>query len=385
VIPRTLFSAEHDMFRESVRRFVAREIVPLHGSWEEAGQVPREAWLKAGEAGLLCCNVPARWGGIGGDFLFSAIVIEELARVGATAPSFSLHSDIVAPYLVDFGSDDLRRRWLPAMTRGEAIAAVAMTEPSGGSDLRSIRTKAIREDGHLVLTGQKVFITNAQAADFVVVACKTAGSEGASGISLLLVETNREGFRRGRKLAKIGCKGQDTSELFFENVRVPVENLLGAEGRGFDHLVAELAQERLVQAVRSIAAAEAVLGWTIDYVAQRKAFGRRVADFQNTQFRLADLQAQCATSRVFVDRCLELHLSRGLDATDAAIAKLTTTELLGVVTDQCLQFFGGWGYMWEYPIARAFVAARLGWIGGGSVEVMKQIIARSIIPREAGR
>ncbi|MEX0407299.1 acyl-CoA dehydrogenase family protein [Aquibium sp. LZ166] len=385
MIPRTLFSEEHEMFRSSVRRFVEREVVPYHAAWEEAGQVPREAWLKAGEAGLLCCNVPAEWGGVGAGFLFSAIVIEELARVGASAPSWSLHSDIVAPYLVDFGSDELRRRWLPAMTRGEAIAAVAMTEPSGGSDLRSIRTRAMRKGDRFVLNGQKVFITNGISADLVVVACKTGMEEKAPGISLFLVEADRPGFRRGRKLQKIGCKGQDTAELFLEDVDVPDTNLLGIEGRGFDHLVTELAQERLVQAVRSIAAAEAVLGWTVDYVTDRQAFGRRLSDFQNTQFKIADIKAECVASRVFVDRCLELHLAGLLDATDAAIAKLTTTELLGRVTDQCLQFFGGWGYMTEFPVARAFVDARMARIAAGTSEIMRQIIARSIIPRDRTR
>ena len=385
MIPRTVFTAEHEMFRDSVRRFVEREIVPHHAAWEEAGVVPREAWRKAGEAGLLCCAIPEEYGGMGGDFLHSAVVLEEMARFGASGPAFSLHSDIVAPYLLHYGSGEQKRRWLPAMAKGEALAAVAMTEPSGGSDLQNIRTRAIRDGDDYVLNGQKVFITNAQGADVIVVAAKTDPTARGKGISLILVETDRPGFRRGKPLQKIGCKAMDTSELFFEDVRVPVANLLGTEGRGFAQLMTELAQERLVQAVRAMAAAEAALAWTIDYTANRQAFGQTLADFQNTQFRLAEMRAELAVHRVYVDRCLEVHLQGKLDAVDAAIAKMQTTELQGKVMDQCLQLFGGWGYMWEYPIARAFADARMARIAGGSIEVMKQIIARSILPKQQKR
>jgi acyl-CoA dehydrogenase len=385
MIPRTVFTAEHEMFRDSVRRFVEREIVPHHAAWEEAGVVPREAWRKAGEAGLLCCAIPEEYGGMGGDFLHSAIVLEEMARFGASGPAFSLHSDIVAPYLLHYGSGEQKRCWLPAMAKGEALAAVAMTEPSGGSDLQNIRTRAIRDGDDYVLNGQKVFITNAQGADVIVVAAKTDPTARGKGISLILVETDRPGFRRGKPLKKIGCKAMDTSELFFEDVRVPVTNLLGVEGRGFAQLMTELAQERLVQAVRAMAAAEAALAWTIDYTANRQAFGQTLADFQNTQFRLAEMRAELAVHRVYVDRCLEMHLQGKLDAVDAAIAKMQTTELQGKVMDQCLQLFGGWGYMWEYPIARAYADARMARIAGGSIEVMKQIIARSILPKQQKR
>lgn len=382
MIARRLFSEEHEIFRDSVRRFVEREIVPGHAAWEEAGCVPRTVWQRAGQAGLLCCCVPEVYGGSGGSFLHSAVVIEELARVGATGPAFALHSDMVAPYLLHYGTEEQKRRWLPPMARGEVLASIAMTEPSGGSDLQSMRTTAVRRGDEYRLSGQKVFITNAQHADLVVVACKTDAAARASGISLLLVEGSTPGFRRGRRLQKIGCKASDTLELFFDDAPVAIGNLLGgAEGQGFRQLMATLAQERLVQAVRAVAAAEAALSWTIDYTSQRKAFGRAIAEFQNTQFTLAELHAQIVTQRVLVDRCIELHLEGRLDAVDAAIAKMTTTEMQGVVMDRCLQLFGGWGYMWELPIARAYVDARMTRIAGGSVEMMKHIIAKSLLPR----
>ena len=380
MIPRTLFGPEHELFRDQVRRFIETEITPYHALWEQDGIVPRSVWRKAGEAGLLCTEVPEEYGGGGGDFLFGAIMIEEMARAGATGPTFYLHSDIVAPYLVHYGTEEQKRRWLPKMATGEVIVALGMTEPSGGSDVQSMRTTAIRDGEEYVINGQKVFITAGFNADLVVLACKTDPKARARGVSLILVETDRPGFQRGRKLEKIGCKAQDTAELFFQDLRVPVGNLLGEEGRGFYQLMTELAQERLVQAVRAIASSEAALQWTIDYTVQRKMFGQTLADFQNTQFKLAEMKADLVMQRVFVDRCIELHLKGALDAVDAAMAKLVSTELQGRVMDQCLQLFGGWGYMTEYPIARAFVDARLGRIGGGSVEVMKQIIARSLLP-----
>ena len=382
MIARTLFSEAHDQFRDTVRRFVERELVPHHASWEEAGIVPREAWRKAGAAGLLCCNVPEDQGGVGGDFLHSAIVIEELASAGMTGPAFSLHSDIVAPYILHYGTAAQKAQWLPRMATGEALAAVAMTEPSAGSDLQNIRTTARRDGDDFVINGQKVFITNAQGADVIVVAAKTDPAAGGRGISLILVETDRPGFSRGKPLHKIGCKAMDTSELFFADIRVPVANLLGVEGRGFAQLMTELAQERLVQAVRAVASAEAALRWTIEYTVSRSAFGQTIADFQNTQFKLAEMRAETVMQRVFVDRCLELHLAGGLSAVDAAIAKMQTTELQGRVVDACLQLHGGWGYMWDFPIARAFADARMSRIAGGSIEVMKQIIARDILPRQ---
>lgn len=379
MIPRTLFSADHEMFRDTVRRFIAEHVTPHHAQWERDGRTPRELWLAAGRAGLLCCNVPEAYGGMGGDFLHSTILIEEMARAGATGPTFYLHSDIVAPYLVEFGTEEQKAQWLPRMATGEVVVGVAMTEPSGGSDLKELRTTARRDGDEFVINGQKVFITNGHSADLLVVACKTDPKAGAKGVSLILVETDRPGFERGRLLEKIGCKAQDTAELFFADLRVPASNLLGTEGRGFAHLMSQLAQERLVQAVRAVASSEAALEWTIDYVRQRQMFGHTLADFQNTQFVIAGLHAEVMAQRVYVDRCVELHLNSQLDANDAAAAKMVTCELQGKVLDQCLQLFGGWGYMWEYPIARAWADARMTRIGGGAIEVMKHIIGRQLL------
>ena len=381
MIPRTLFSAEHDDFRASVRRFIAEHVSPHHAQWEKVGQVPRSLWHQAGELGLLCCNVPEAYGGMGGSFLHSTILIEEMADAGATGPTFYLHSDIVAPYLVDFGSEAQKQQWLPRMATGEVVVALGMSEPSGGSDVQAMRTQAVRDGDHYVINGQKVFITNGHSADLLLLACKTDPKARGKGVSLILVETDRPGFSRGRKLEKIGCKAQDTSELFFADVRVPVANLIGTEGSGFALLMTQLSQERLVQAIRGVASSEAALRWTLAYVAERKMFGHTLGDFQNTRFKLAELHAEVLAQRVFVDRCIELHLQGKFDAVDAAAAKLVTTELQGRVMDQCLQFFGGWGYMVEYPIARAFVDARMCRVGGGAAEVMRQIIGNALLPK----
>lgn len=381
MISRTLFSADHDLFRETVRRFIAQEITPHYPEWEKAGVVPREVWLQAGEVGLLCPTIPEVDGGPGGDFLHSVIIIEEMARAGAMAPTFYLQSDIVAPYILHFGTEQQKQRWLPLMATGEVVAAVGMSEPSGGSDLQNLKTTAVLDGDEYVVNGQKVFITNGHSADLLVLACRTEGVPGAKGVSLLLVETSTPGFERGRVLEKIGCKAQDTAELFFADMRVPAANRLGGAGKGFYHLMSELAQERLVQAVRAVASSEAAIGWTIDYALDRTMFGGTLADFQNTQFMIAQLHSDVLAQRVFLDRCIELHLAGELDAVDAAKIKMTTTQLQGRVMDECLQLFGGWGYMWEYPIARAFVDARMARVGGGAIEVMKQIIGRSLLPR----
>jgi acyl-CoA dehydrogenase len=378
MIPRTLFSEEHAIFRESVRRFIAAEITPHHAQWEKDGMVPRALWRKAGEAGLLCTAVPAEYGGMGGDFLMSLVVLEELGLAAASGPFFTLHSDIVAPYLVKYGSEAQKKRFLPGMASGEIIGAIAMTEPSGGSDLQRIRTTALRDGDDYVINGQKVFISNGILANLVIVACKTDPREAGKGVSLVLVETDRPGFA-ARRLEKIGLKAQDTAELFFADLRVPVSNLLGGEGHGFAQLMTELAQERLIQAARAVIMCEAALGWTIDYVSEREAFGQKIAAFQNTEFKLAEMKAEIAVARVFVDRLTELLLAGALDAVDAAIAKMTTTELQGRVMDECLQLFGGYGYMWEYPIARAWADARQSRIAGGTIEVMKHIIGRSLV------
>jgi acyl-CoA dehydrogenase len=381
VIPRTLFGEEHAIFRETVRRFVASEITPHHAQWEKDGVVPRALWRKAGAAGLLLTAAPEDYGGMGGDFRMSLVVLEELGLAGATGPFFNLHSDIVAPYILRYGSEAQKWRWLPPMASGKVIGAIAMTEPSGGSDLQRMRTTAIRDGDDFIINGQKVFISNGQLADLVILACKTDPREGARGVSLILVETDRPGFTKGRRLEKIGLKAQDTSELFFADLRVPAANLLGGEGRGFAQLMTELAQERLIQAAKAVVACEAALQWTIAYTTEREAFGQTLASFQNTQFVLAQLHAETVMARVLVDRLTEVHLKGELDAVDGAIAKLTTTELQGKVMDQCLQLFGGWGYMWEYPIARAWADARQSRIAGGSIEVMKHIIGRSLVGR----
>ena len=380
MIPRTIFDEYHEIFRASLKRFIAEEILPNYADWEKVGIAPRSIWKKAGDQGFLCTNVPDEFGGMGGDFLYSALMIEEMARAGCTTPTFYLHSEIISPYLVHHGSEEQKRTWLPKMASGEVITALGMSEPSGGSDVQNIRTTAIRDGDDYVINGQKTFITSGFNADLVVLACKTDPSQSARGISLILVETDRPGFSRGRMLEKIGCKGQDTAELFFEDLRVPVGNLLGTEGGGFAILMQELAQERLVQAIRAVSSAEAAVEWTIAYATERKMFGQSLADFQNTQFKLAELTGQLAAQRVFVDRCTDLHVRGVLDPVDAAMAKMVTTELQFKVMDECLQLFGGWGYMTEYPIARAFVDARLGRIGGGSIETMKSIIAKSIMP-----
>jgi acyl-CoA dehydrogenase len=381
VIPRTLFSWDHEQFRESVRRFVQAEVVPHHAEWEEAGVVPRDLWRRAGDAGFLCTAVPTAYGGQGGDFLSSLVVAEELASAGATGPFFHLHSDVVAPYILRYGTEEQKLRWLPRMAAGTTIGAIAMSEPRGGSDLQGIETRATRDGADWVINGQKVFISNGQLADLVIVAAQTEGGRGSRGLSLLLVEADRAGFARGRRLDKIGLRAQDTCELFFNDVRVPAASVLGEVGDGFAQLMSELAQERLLQAVRSIAAAEAAIRWTIDYTSERQVFGRPVASFQNTQFKLAELTAQTAAQRCFVDRCVELHLSGELTGPVAAMAKLNAAEIHCRATDECLQLFGGWGYMREYPIARAYVDARQTKLAGGSIEIMKTIIARAVLPR----
>jgi len=375
---RAMFSEEHEMFREQVRRFVDKEVVPHHDQWERDGVVSRELWQAAGEAGLLCCEVPEEYGGPGGDFLHSAIVVEELARAGTTGPAFYLHSDIVAPYLMAYGSEDQKKEWLPKMVSGETILAVAMTEPGAGSDLQGMKTKAERDGNHFVINGQKVFISNGQLADLVVLACKTDPEAGAKGISLVLVEREREGFTRGRNLEKIGYHAQDTSELFFVNVRVPMTNILGEENRGFIQLMEQLPQERLLIALRCATGIEAALDWTLEYTRGRKAFGRTIFDFQNSRFKLAEVKTRALATRAFVDQCLAAHVKGELDTATASAAKLFSTEQLAWVLDECLQLHGGYGYMREYPIGRAWADARMSRIAGGSSEIMKEIISRAL-------
>ena len=375
MIERKLFSAEHEIFRAQVARFMEREVVPFHGQWEKDGQISRETWNKAGETGLLCPTVPADYGGAGADFLFSAIVLEELARVGATGPGFGLHSDIVAPYILHYGSESQKQTWLPKMVAGEAVGAIAMTEPGAGSDLQGVRTSAVPDGDSLVVNGSKTFITNGQHADLVLLVTKTDTTEGAKGTSLVLVEGSREGFRRGRNLEKVGMKAQDTSELFFDDVRIPSENLLGEMGQGFTYLIQELPQERLLVGITAVAATEAALEWTINYTRERQAFGQAIADFQHIRFRLAELKTETQVGRVFLDRCMEAHLEGRLDVEAAAMCKYWLTDLQCRVIDECVQMHGGYGYMWEFPIARAFADARVQRIYAGTNEIMKELIS----------
>jgi alkylation response protein AidB-like acyl-CoA dehydrogenase len=380
---RTLFNSDHEAFRQTVRRFVDDELVPHHEAWEEARIVPRSVWRRAGELGLLCPNVPEAYGGAGADWLYNVVIIEETARAGVTGPGagFMVHTEMVAPYLLAAGSEALKCDILPKMVTGELIGALAMTEPGAGSDAKAIRTRAVRDGDVYLIDGQKTYISNGQNCDFVVLCCKTDPAAGARGVSLIVVDAATPGFARGRNLKKIGLKAQDTSELFFEGVRVPVRNRLGEEGKGFGLMMAKLAQERLTQAVRSIVVAESAIEWTVAYTKDRKAFGGTIADFQNTQFVLAQLAAETTVLRVFTDWCIARFMQGELSPVDAAKAKLLVTDLHCKVVDQCLQFFGGYGYMLEYPIARAYTDARITRIAGGATEVMKQIIARDLFAR----
>ena len=377
-IERTLFNGDHEMFRGTVRRFVDNEIAPFHAEWEKDGKISREAWTKAGKLGLLCASVPEEYGGGGVDRTFSIILMEELARAGASGPGFGLHSEIVAPYINRYGSPEQKEMYLPKMAKGEIIGAIAMTEPGAGSDLQAVRTTAIKDGNELVINGSKTFITNGAMADVIIVVCKTDPEAGARGTSLVLVEADTEGFRKGRNLEKIGMKAQDTSELFFNEARVPMTNMLGEEGQGFFYLMQELAWERLQVAVSAVASMEAALEWTIDYAKERMAFGEPIINLQNTQFKLAEAKTEVTVARTFVDKLISLMLEDKLDAETAAMAKWWTSDLQNKVIDECLQLHGGYGYMWEFPIARAWADARVQRIYAGSNEIMKVIIGRGL-------
>ena len=377
-IERTLFNGDHEIFRDTVRRFVDNEIAPFHAEWEKDGKISREAWTKAGKLGLLCASVPEEYGGGGVDRTFSVILMEELARAGASGPGFGLHSEIVAPYINRYGSPEQKEKYLPKMAKGEIIGAIAMTEPGAGSDLQAVRTTAIKDGNELVINGSKTFITNGAMADVVIVVCKTDPEAGARGTSLVLVEADTEGFRKGRNLEKIGMKAQDTSELFFNEARVPMTNMLGEEGKGFVYLMQELAWERLQVAVSAVASMEAALEWTIDYAKERMAFGEPIINLQNTQFKLAEAKTEVTVARTFVDKLISLMLEDKLDAETAAMAKWWTSDLQNKVIDECLQLHGGYGYMWEFPIARAWADARVQRIYAGSNEIMKVIIGRGL-------
>lgn len=378
MIERTLFSEHHEQFRDTVRRFLEKEVAPFHMEWEEQGYVDREVWNKAGAAGLLCTSMPEAYGGADADKLYSVALFEEIARQGFTGLGFGLHSEIVAPYLLRYGSDAQKARYLPAMARGEIIGAIAMSEPAAGSDLQGIRTTAADGGDHFILNGSKTFITNGWHADLVIVVAKTDPSAGAKGTSLLLVERGMPGFEKGKRLKKVGMKAQDTSELFFDNVKVPKANLLGELNRGFIYLMQELPWERLQIGIQAVAAAQAAIDWTVEYTRERKAFGTTVASFQNTRFKLAELQTEVQVARVFVDRCTELLLQEKLDTATASMAKYWCSDLQCKVIDECVQLHGGYGYMWEYPVARAWADARVQRIYGGTNEIMKEVITRSM-------
>lgn len=379
MLSRPIYDSDVHQFRDTVVRFLQNEAVPYHDQWEKDGQVSRELWKKGAELGLLCPSLPEGYGGAGVDFRYSAVVMEEVSRLGLSGIGFFLHSDIVAPYIHHYGTEEQKQKYLPKMARGEMITAIAMTEPGAGSDLQGIRTSAIWDGEHYVLNGSKTFITNGQMADLVIVVAKTDPKEGAKGTSLFLVEADWPGFDKGRNLDKVGMKAQDTSELFFQDVKVPRENLLGsAEGQGFMQLMQELPQERLLVGLVALAACEGAFEWTLDYVKERKAFGKPVIGFQNTRFKLAELKADITAGRTFVDRCLEMHLEGKLDVPTAAMLKQWSTDLQCRVMDECLQLFGGYGYMTEYPIARAWADARVQRIYAGTNEIMKEIVARSL-------
>lgn len=382
MIDRSLFNTDHEAFRDSFRRFVEKEITPFHDGWEEQGYVDREVWRAAGENGFLCMTMPEAYGGAGADKLYSVAQMEEISRAGASGIGFGLHSEIVAPYILHYGTEAQKQKYLRLLATGEMVGAIAMSEPAAGSDLQGVKTTAIKQaDGSYLLNGSKTFITNGWHADLVIVVAKTDPTAGAKGTSLLLVEQGMPGFSKGKRLKKLGMKAQDTSELFFNNVKVPAENLLGGaafEGKGFICLMEQLPWERLQIAISAVAAAQAAIDWTVDYVKERKVFGQAVASYQNTRYTLAELQTEVQVARVFVDKCCELVCQDKLDTATASMAKYWCSDLQCKVMDGCVQLFGGYGYMWEYPITRAYADARVQRIYGGTNEIMKEVISRSM-------
>ncbi len=382
MIERTLFSSDHEAFRDSFTRFIDKEIAPFHAQWEDQGYVDRAVWNKAGENGFLCMTMPEEYGGSGADKLYSVIQMEALGKAGFSGIGYCLHSEIVAPYIEHYGTAEQKKHYLPRLASGEMIGAIAMSEPAAGSDLQGIKTTAaLQADGSYLLNGSKTFITNGWHADLVIVVAKTNPAAGAKGTSLLLIERGMPGFSVGKRLKKMGLKAQDTSELFFDNVRVPADNLLGGaalENKGFICLMEQLPWERLQIAISAVAASEAAIGWTVDYVKERKVFGQPIASFQNTRFTLAELHTEVQVARVFVDKCTEQLLQDKLDTATASMAKYWCSDLQCKVMDECVQLFGGYGYMWEYPITRAYADARVQRIYGGTNEIMKEVITRSM-------
>jgi acyl-CoA dehydrogenase len=369
------YTDEHHTFRDMVADFVDNEVAPNHEQWEREKIVPREMWAKAGQLGMICPNFPSEFGGSDADFLYNVIVIEELARVGASGFFISLHADVIAPYILHYANEEQKKRWLPGVTDGTRILAVAMTEPNAGSDLAGIQTSAVDKGDHYLVNGSKTFISNGYLSDLVITVVKTDSERGMNGISLLGIERGMEGFERGRKLEKIGLHAQDTSELFFNDVKVPKENLIGKQGYGFRYLMSELATERLVLAISNMRSAEACLDLTVDYVKTRKAFGKSIGKFQNTQFKLADLYTEQMAARALLDQVIIAFMKGEKVTVQASQVKLLCSEILKRHVDEMLQFFGGYGYMTEYPIARAFLDARVQSIYAGTSEIMREIIA----------
>jgi long-chain-acyl-CoA dehydrogenase len=379
MLARNLFTAEHEAFRETVRKFYEKEVAPNIEKYEQQQHVDRELWNKAGAMGLLCATMPEQYGGSGVDRLYSMILIEEQAYAMDSSTGFSLHSDIVANYLNNFGNEQQKQQWLPKMATGEVVTAIAMTEPGTGSDLQAVRTTAVLEGDDYVINGSKIFITNGYLCDMAIVVCKTGSEDkGSANLSLLMVEADRAGFSKGKPLNKIGMKGQDTCELFFDNVRVPKENLLGMQGMGFMMLMKELAWERMLVAIICQAGAEAAFAHTVQYTKQRQAFGKPISTFQNTRFKLAELRTEIDFCRAYLDRCMQLQLEGKLGIDAAAAAKYKISEMFSKVVDECLQLHGGYGYMMEYPIARAYIDNRANRIYAGTNEIMKELISRSL-------
>lgn len=376
---RTIFDADHESFRDTVRTFCEKEIAPHHEEWEKAGIVPREVWEKAGELGLLGFMMPEEHGGGGiDDFRYNAILSEEITRIGASGIGFVIQTDLVSGYLLSYATDEQKARWFPKFCSGEMITAIAMTEPGTGSDLQGIKTRAVLEGDEYVINGSKTFITNGINADLVLVVCQTDPEAGAMGFSLIAVERGTPGFERGRNLDKIGLKAQDTAELFFEDVRVPKDNLIGEPGQGFIYLMEKLPQERLSISVVAAAACRAAIDMTLDYVKERKAFGKPIGSFQNSRFVLAELETEARIAQVFVDESITQHNRGDLTVADAAMGKWWTTELQKKTVDKCLQLHGGYGYMSEYPISKAYLDTRIQTIYGGTTEIMKEIIGRGL-------
>jgi alkylation response protein AidB-like acyl-CoA dehydrogenase len=376
---RDIFTAEHEDFRRSARTFFEREVVPHHEEWEHDGIVPREVWTKAGGAGLLCFDVPEEYGGPGvDDFRYNVIVSEEQTRAGASGPGFSVHSDIIVPYLTKLATDEQKRRWLPGCVSGETITAIAMTEPGAGSDLQGVRTSAVDKGDHYVLNGSKTFISNGINADLVIVVARTDPEAGHQGISLLVVERGMAGFERGRNLDKIGLHAQDTAELSFDNVVVPKENLLGEAGQGFVYLMTNLPQERLIIAAQAVAASEQIVEMCLDYAKTREAFGKPIGKFQHNRFLIAEMATEARIARTFFDDCLAKHLEGKLETMEASMVKYWTTELQNKLVNQGVQLHGGYGYMMEFPIAKAYLDSRISTIYGGTTEIQKEIIGRSL-------